>query len=191
MYVEAAETKRYVTIVGSRETPPEVAEILKMVGTLHGNHGYFVRSGHSGVADLAGEEGVALSKNPTNMELYLPWRSFGSQHNDSSCYIVANKLDNHAEATALAKSVIPHWDKLTNGGRLLHSRNPYQVLGIDLNTPSSALYCYAKKLKNGQVKGGTNTAVQVALKYNVPVINLYDEVLLRMYKELFLYKNAL
>ena len=56
---------------------------------------------------------------------------------------------------------------------MLHSRNPYQILLDDLKTPVAACVCWAKPIgKTGRVSGGTNTAVQVAIKYKVPVINL-------------------
>ena len=58
------------------------------------------------------------------------------------------------------------------------TRNVYQVLGLDLKTPSKALFCYAQPTKNKQgivigVKGGTNTAIQLAMKHNIPIYNFY------------------
>lgn len=58
------------------------------------------------------------------------------------------------------------------------TRNVYQVLGLDLKTPSKALFCYAQPTKNKQgivtgVKGGTNTAVQLVMKHNIPIYNFY------------------
>ena len=58
------------------------------------------------------------------------------------------------------------------------TRNVYQVLGLDLKTPSCVLFCYAQPTKNRQgvvtgVKGGTNTTVQLAMKHDIPIYNFY------------------
>lgn len=51
----------------------------------------------------------------------------------------------------------------------LLTRNGYQVLGKDLNTPSEYLICYS----NG--KGGTQQAIRIAedININVPIFNLW------------------
>ena len=46
---------------------------------------------------------------------------------------------------------------------------------MNLDTPSDVLVCYAEPKNSIHVKGGTNTAVQIAKMYNIPVYNLYYE----------------
>ena len=48
------------------------------------------------------------------------------------------------------------------------ARNSYQVLGYDLNTPSSFIVCYTK---NGKLTGGTAQALKIAKDYNIPIFN--------------------
>ena len=50
-------------------------------------------------------------------------------------------------------------------------RNLNQVLGKDIDNPdlSNLLVCWTE---NGEIKGGTATAIRLAMKFNVPVINL-------------------
>ncbi|HET8687460.1 MAG TPA: hypothetical protein VFM18_12470, partial [Methanosarcina sp.] len=64
----------------------------------------------------------------------------------------------------------------------LHTRNMYQVLGKSLNEPSRFLVCYAEPTLHG-VKGGTNSAVVLAKRYNVKVYNLWLEADLQRIKQ--------
>ena len=48
----------------------------------------------------------------------------------------------------------------------------YQVLGEDLQTPTSFIVCWTK---DGKASGGTGQALRVAKKYDIPVFNLYNE----------------
>ena len=57
----------------------------------------------------------------------------------------------------------------------LHTRNVFQALGKDLQTPSKGLVGYAKTDKKGNPMGGTATAINLALKHDIPVRNLYKE----------------
>ena len=51
----------------------------------------------------------------------------------------------------------------------MHSRNCHQILGYDLQSPVDAVVCWTP---DGNVVGGTATAIRIALKYNIPVFNL-------------------
>jgi hypothetical protein len=58
------------------------------------------------------------------------------------------------------------------GAKKLMARNMYQVLGQDLETPTSFIVCWTK---DGKASGGTGQALRVAKKYNIPIFNLYNE----------------
>lgn len=137
---------------------------------------YTLRSGGADGSDRAfydGASGSIYSNRNKQMEIYLPWEGFnGLNSNDAGIYL-PSKFDNHQEAMKIASTVHPYWDKLKPAVRLLHARNVYQILGKDLNTPSKSVICYAPPLKSGRVKGGTATAVELALRNKIPVINLY------------------
>lgn len=82
--------------------------------------------------------------------------------------IIRNK-DLIAETERIASEVHPAWDKCNEWARGMHSRNCHQILGYDLQYPVDAVICWTP---DGNVVGGTATAIRIALKYNIPVFNL-------------------
>lgn len=162
---------RYYTGVGSRETPLEVLDLMKQIGYRMAELGYIGRSGAAEGADTAFYEGWGEHKlqshSHTPFVEYLPWKGFNGKYN-----VVAPLLENYEQAEEIASKVHPVWERLSRGAKALHARNVYQVLGDDLSTPSNVLFCYAEPTKIG-VKGGTNTAVQLAIQNGVKWYNLY------------------
>lgn len=150
-------TNRYYTGIGSRETPLDIGLKMAGIANMLGKQGYTLRSGGADGADTYFEQGCGLQPK----EIYLPWKNFNK--NPSDLFEVSN------EALNIAKSIHPNWTNLTHGAKLLHARNVYQVLGKDLQTPSSFLICWTKK---GESVGGTRTAIELALKKGIPVYNL-------------------
>lgn len=59
------------------------------------------------------------------------------------------------------------WFEISPGARDLHTRNVFQVLGDDLKTPSEFVLYWAESNGRNAVKGGTNTAFQVARLFGV------------------------
>lgn len=164
---------KYYTGIGSRETPKEISQIMSDLAFKLSQEGWILRSGGAQGADTAFEEGATNSFAEHSPEIYLPWITFNN-HDSMSCgAIVPNKFDNWSEATKMAKSIHPAWDRLSPAAKTLHTRNCYQVLGKDLSTPSKFLVCYAEPLKDGSVKGGTRTAVVLAQQHDIPVLNLW------------------
>lgn len=87
-------------------------------------------------------------------------------------------------AKQIAAITHPAWDAvkadgkpvLSKGAKQLHTRNVYQVLGRDCQSPSKMVICYAPPVgTKGEVKGGTATAVKLALNRGIDVFNLYHE----------------
>lgn len=62
-----------------------------------------------------------------------------------------------------------HWLRCNEWARGMHSRNCHQILGDDLEKPVDAVICWTP---NGNIQGGTATAIKLALKNNIPVFNL-------------------
>lgn len=174
---------KYYTGVGSRETPEHILKFIEEVAYWLAGRGYTGRSGSAAGADSAFEQGFSHYEivngvsGYVSFEAYLPWRGF-SDINEDSVHIVAPELPNYNEAINIASTIHPTWSRLGRGAKALHTRNVYQVLGLDLNTPSCVLFCYAQPIKNKQgvitgVKGGTNTAIQLAMKHNIRIYNFY------------------
>jgi hypothetical protein len=144
--------------IGSRLTPPEMLAFMSRLSRYLYGLGYTLRSGGAAGADTAFEVGVP---DPMKMEIYLPWKGFNGNH--SLLYGVSN------DALELAKQYHPGWSYLSNGGRLFHGRNCYQVLGKDLKTPSRFVVCWTK---DGKAFGGTGQAIRIAIDKNIPIFNL-------------------
>lgn len=62
-----------------------------------------------------------------------------------------------------------HWNRCNDWAKGMHSRNCHQIFGYDLNSPVDAVICWTP---NGNIQGGTATAIKLALKANIPVFNL-------------------
>ncbi len=150
----------YYTGIGSRECPPIVGEAMTKIATFLEEEGYCLRSGGAPGADTFFERGVEMYK-----DIYLARKGeFG--HPSPLHHVSQAALD-------MAKSIHPNWDapgmrSNNNRGQLLHGRNCYQVLGENLDDPSKFLICWTEA---GKAKGGSRTAIKLAEKHNVPILN--------------------
>lgn len=185
----------HYTGVGSRETPNDILKLMNQVAYRMAELGYTGRSGSAAGADAAFEQGYfeyqnfkATKNTLANFEAYLPWKGF-SDITEDRVHIVTPNLNNYQEACDIAATIHPIYHKLKRGAKALHTRNVYQVLGLDLNTPSKVLFCYAQPTYNKQgeltgVKGGTDTAVQLAMRHGIKIYNFYFEEDVQAVKEL-------
>lgn len=82
--------------------------------------------------------------------------------------IVRNK-DLISETERIASEVHPAWDRCNEWARGMHSRNCHQILGYDLKSPVDAVICWTP---NGNVVGGTRTALLLAQDAGIPIFNL-------------------
>ena len=127
--------------------------------------------GMDGIAQKAYSQAVDLGlASESQFEVYV-----ADQYNISRSTlprkhlaIIRNK-DLIAETERIASEVHPAWDKCNEWARGMHSRNCHQILGYDLKSPVDAVICWTP---DGNVVGGTSTAIRIALKYNIPVFNL-------------------
>lgn len=144
--------------IGSRETPREVLLKMGEIGQRLAQKGWLLRSGAADGADAAFERGCNREKG--QKEIFLPWRNF-NHHNSG--------LHNPCQAAmALARSVVPWFDDVSQGVQKLHARNCYQVLGYRLNDPVKFVICWTV---DGQPRGGTRTAIKIAELHEIDVIN--------------------
>ncbi len=146
--------------IGSTETPFEIGKLMTSIASKLETKGYILRSGGAEGADTFFENGVI---NPKKKEIYLPWHKFNN--NKSQLYTPSK------EAFELAKKYHPSFDYLSFGAKALMARNGYQVLGLDLNTPSNMIICWTK---NGKAIGGTGQALRIAKDYDIKIYNLHD-----------------
>ena len=153
--------------VGSRETPTEIQQTMRAVAAELGARGWTLRSGHAEGADAAFE----LGASGHSKEIYLPWNGFngGRVGVDGACNPEA--LANYKQALAYAEHFHPAWEKCSRGARGMHTRNVYQILGQDLNTPVKCVVCWTK---DGKASGGTGQALRIAEYLEIPIFNLYN-----------------
>ena len=149
----------FFTCIGSRSTPENILKQIIEICSDFCNQGYVLRSGGAEGADSAAELGCDLVKG--KKEIYLPWKNFNN--NNSLLYHV------NQESLELAAKIHPDWRACSYGAKKLHARNCFQILGEDLKTPSKFVVCWTK---NGELIGGTRTALVVAIDNNIPIYNL-------------------
>jgi hypothetical protein len=96
-------------------------------------------------------------------------------------------MDHVALAAALAEAIHPAWDKMKEQyHRDLHTRNCYQVMGLQLLNPTDLTLTFAPA--DLTIKGGTRTAYMLSKGLGLPTINLYggdDEVIAHLWDDLF------
>jgi hypothetical protein len=171
--------QHHYTLVGSRSITLDGVSILTRIAAEMAKHRWIGRSGGADGADRCLELGSKMVGDRSPNEIYLPWKGFNKDKMiapPSHC-IVAPDLPNYQEAVQIASETHPNWNACSRGAKALHTRNVYQVLGKDLVSPSKLLVCWAPPVSSKGdrivVKGGTNTAVQLAQDYGVKVVNVH------------------
>jgi hypothetical protein len=142
---------------------------MEVISLTLNKNGYVLRSGGAGGADMAFERGCNKGDS-TKKEIYLPWKGFNG--NPSALFSVCDK------AKEIAADVIGvRWKWMNPAVKLLMARNVYQVLGKNLDSPSSFLVCFTPdgcfdKATRTPKTGGTGQAIAIASERNIPVYNL-------------------
>lgn len=152
----------YYAGIGSRETPVEVLQYFERLGEWFDRQGWILRSGHADGADRAFEIGCERVHN--EKEIYIPWKGY----NKSQSLLYLDNLVNSEQAYEIARQYHPNWNNLKEAAKKLMARNTYQILGMDLRTPSSLIVCWTK---GGKEIGGTSQALRIARARNIKVIN--------------------
>ena len=162
---------KYYTGIGSRNTPYNICSLMAKIAKKYAKAGWVLRSGGAEGADTAFENGAVIAHGKA--EIYIPWDSFGQHYHDSKRIFLVKDKEILQRAMMLASDVHPNWDACSPAARKLHARNSFQVLGGDLEVPSSVLICWAP-IQGDSIKGGTRTAWEIAKLYDVPRFNLAD-----------------
>lgn len=159
----------FYTGVGSRRTPNAVCRLMTRIAGRMEARGWHLRSGGADGADRAFEDGVS---DRSRLTVYVGWKKLV---HDASCVCPDGEVRSRAEQ--MLSEVHPAWDRLQWAARALHTRNAFQVLGSELSSPSRLLICWtpdgAEEERETSVRtGGTRTAIVIACRHGVPVINL-------------------
>lgn len=170
-------TDKRCTIIGSRETPFEIFRLTVKLTYCLVEEGYAIYSGGCPLGmDKAAYLGMSRHKTSdrSRHRIYIGWNGLDNLYHDPDQGIIdPTRSPYYEKASELAEQARGGWYGLRKGGIALHSRNPFQVLGDDLNSPTDFVVCWAPLKKDGvNVTGGTGTAVRIALDRDIPVYNL-------------------
>jgi len=152
-----------ITGIGSRETPEHICELFVELGREARERGWWVRSGHAEGADYAFEQGAT-----DHCIVYLPWGTFNKE---KAVLGIPRTQQLRDEVLKIVYRHEKYAKDLSDGVKLIKSRNVYQVLGEDLNSPSDLVVCWTPE---GETVGGTGLAIKIANAHNIPVINVGD-----------------
>lgn len=172
------DTRRYVTLVGTRDVSNDIMDLQLRLGGTFCDAGYTGRSGRAHGSDDNFYHGALLSPN---------YWQVGFDNFIASEYFCREK---HSPSTGLYQLAQTGFKKrayflgigargtargLKSGGIDLHTRNAMQVLGPTLTVKSRLLICHARPINAIKVDGGTNTAVQLARHFGIDVVNTYTD----------------
>lgn len=167
--------------IGSRKTPANIIKLTIRFTNILAELGYAMYSGGCPEGmDKAGQYGAYAhgSSDKSKNRIYSSWEGMsGIKHNpEFGAYVPQDHFDNYEQAQALGLKARGSWEGLGRGGIAHHSRNPYQVLGDDLQSPVDFVLTWAPYARKGApyVTGGTATAVKIAVEHNIPIYNLID-----------------
>jgi len=159
----------FYTGIGSRETPKYILLQMREIAKVQAKFGYSLRSGAAPGADSWFEDGQK-SIAGASAEIYLPWRGFENRPcNETYIHLGTLPKSIVEKAEEMVEDVHPAWGRLSQGAKKLHTRNVFQVLGKDLESPSQVVICWTE---GGIEKGGTRTAIKIAEEREIPVWNL-------------------
>ena len=164
---------RWITGVGSRDTPDAVQPLVATLVRALAARGYGFRSGGARGADTMFED-AAISVG-ADLQVFVTGRRVRRAHH---IHLLTMPSTIQQEAAAIAAAHHPVWAELESWERALHTRNVPQVLGPTLKSPAKALVCWAPRSEldgHGRLRnvgGGTGQAVRVAYAYGVPSYNL-------------------
>jgi len=171
--------RRHYAGIGARSTPASVQEIMSLLAAKLESEGWILRSGGAAGADSAFERGV---RNPqSHAQIYLPDSSFNNRIAGSQPqFINYQTLPGAQQALNTLHQYHPAPHRLSPFAKNLMARNAMQVLGSNLDSPSSLIVAWTPK---GEITGGTGQALRMAQSYQIPVRNLGNETTLQSVKK--------
>lgn len=156
--------------IGSRKTTAaEQSTIYKLSAQL--SQKFIVYSGNANGSDVIFQRGssgkcvVFLPYYKFNIDRYDAWK------HSMDCYVVGDSEEGIKAANELHPA--PHnlnWKSMP-----MMARNYHQIMGYDSYPAVQFVVCCASRDKNGDIIGGTGQACRIAIRENIPVINIRDD----------------
>lgn len=167
----------YYSGIGSRQTPSHILDSMIILGEWFATENYILRSGNANGADVA--FGTGCDSVSGDSEIYLPYKNFNGGCRNS-LYVSNTRI--LKQATQIMKTLKPKTYTWNAKNTPYHQRNVFQVLGVNLNTPSKFVICYTNTgaesehdVLTMQDASGTSTAIVLADRLHIPVINMYND----------------
>lgn len=167
-------------LVGSRDASVEHCEVLEEASVELMMLGGKGASGGAPGPDHALTNAILRMMADTGLpgwnfgSIHLPWDGFNDLRKGDigGACIINDESYIRKLAETIGRIARGGFFGLGRGGRSLHSRNPYQVLGYNLINPVNVVITSAPFNNRGKVTGGTGTACAIATAMEIPVINL-------------------
>lgn len=154
---------KYYAGIGSRQTPPEILDLMTELAAALMNKGYTLRSGGAKGADSAFEKGT------TYKEIF--------RSNDAQPWAF-EEVKKHMPSD---RSGFDDWKPYVKG---LMARNMMQILGRDGNKPVEFVLCWAPSINYADSSsGGTGYAIRCALAHGISVYNMFETSTIQFVKE--------
>ncbi len=141
---------RYYAGIGSRKTPIDILDEMRITSRRLADKGYILRSGNALGADRAFEYGLEAVEK----QIFLA--------RDATL-----QMFNHA------KAFHPAWGACNPYAQRLHARNSAIMLGKDLDHPVDFVICWTP---GGKEIGGTSQALRIAKSMDIPIFNMFFNV---------------
>lgn len=162
--------------IGSRSTPDDILHLMRVIAHRLALEGWCLRSGGAAGADSAFAHGAVMSGAPAQIMLAdergkagCPGMPFvlGERPGpvQDACRLLT--LEHHPMPRALGPLALKLMD-----------RNAMQVLGPNLDKPSSFVVCWTPDgaiAETSRATGGTGQAIRIAARSGIPVFNLARE----------------
>jgi hypothetical protein len=163
--------KLRLALIGSRETPRRVLDLMSLMGLAFSKAGHFSYSGGAPGADKAWLSRYDLSKSLA----IIPYNGFNDLHTGPGVITWA-EMNNESRIKSYikAKEVFPDLDSQRDIIKTLFCRNAMQVLGEDCVSPVDHVY-YWTTVRNGEETGGTRIAIRIAQRHGIPCTNLNNK----------------
>ena len=170
-----------IALIGSRELEKftKYKNDIKLIENLYYRLAQLGITMTSGLCQL-GPDGIAqkmyakaISEGITTLEQMEVYIGDESDRKKSTLplkeYAIIRNPNLIKKSEELAASVHPNWKACNAFARKMHSRNCHQILGYNLDNPVDAVITWTP---NGNIQGGTSTAIKLALINQIPVFNL-------------------
>lgn len=159
---------KYYAGIGSRTTPFDIYDQMVLLAHNLETLGYCLRSGGAEGADTAFASGC------DEKEIFLPWQRYNNH--PSPLFNIP------AEAFTIAEELYHknRWSSVSDGVKRLMARNVQQILGRNLDQPANFVVCWTRDgcesaATRHRRTGGTGQAIAVATKFDIPVVNMYND----------------